>query len=153
MSAARDSDKAYESAIAAVDNVPGLLEGKAKDKLSQGSSSSRESGGDSSAGSNLSRCDIVNEKGRARVEAVPTKPEDDGSEDNENGRVARHLHRLSSSIETSKTGTHKDSTNKATSSSNHMHNTGAGKVNEATVEEPLGAAGGAKTKIGEPALS
>ena len=153
VSAAGDGDKADESSVAAVDDAPGLLESEAKDELSQGTSSSREGSGDGSTGSNGGRDDIINHKRRAWVEAIPAKPEDDCSKDNKDSRVSRHVHRLTRGIKTSKTGTHEDSTNKATSSSNHMHNTGAGKVDEAAVEEPLGAAGGARSKKGEPSLS
>ena len=153
MSTASDGDKADEGTIAGVDDAPSLLEEEAKDELGEGTGSTRKGCGHSSPGSNLCRGNIVNEEGRAGVESIPAKPEEDGSKDDEDCRMAGHINGLSSSVKASKAGSNKDGCSKTASATDHVHNTRTSEVNVAAVEEPLGAAGGSSESVGEPALA
>lgn len=68
-----------------------------------------------------------------------------------------HIDRLSSCIETSKARSNEDGSNKTASSTHHVHNSRASKVNVATVEKVLAAAREAQSRrgkeVGEPALA
>lgn len=89
-----DSNEADEDTVADANDIPRLLEKEANDKRGEATSSSRESGGDGSAGRDDATNSGVNSEVRAGVESVPAKPEKDRSEDDEDGGVARKVNWL-----------------------------------------------------------
>ena len=80
--------------------------------------------------------------GRAAVESVPAKPEDEGTEALENGGVAWDVHGLSVSSELSDARSEEVGSHEGSSSSSHVNNTASSKVKEA----------GPNVTVGEPAF-
>jgi hypothetical protein len=130
---AGDGDETSEDAVEGGGDVGGVLE---RDMDGEGGSTAGaggEGGGDGGAGGVLH---VLEREGGHGVETVPAEPQDEGTESGEDGGVAGHvLHLTGAGREAAGAGTKSDGAHERGAATSHVHDAGAGEVDQAVGAE------------------
>mmetsp|Transcript_11999 Transcript_11999/g.25068 ORF Transcript_11999/g.25068 Transcript_11999/m.25068 type:complete len:518 (+) Transcript_11999:290-1843(+) len=147
--AGRDGHKADEHIVGDGQQVPRLGLEEAEHQARQPAGRARQRGAHSSTAHDGRRLDRRDDEDRARVEAVPAKPQEARAQHDEGGGVAGHVDGVAVRVEAAHAWADEDSTPHAGEAANHVHDGRASKVDEATVEQ--GRAKGVIAPVSEPA--
>mmetsp|Transcript_15770 Transcript_15770/g.42384 ORF Transcript_15770/g.42384 Transcript_15770/m.42384 type:complete len:402 (+) Transcript_15770:182-1387(+) len=128
-----DGHEAREGTVERVQQVKVVQDELGKGEVGDRARRSGNSGCGRSKGDNFAETDDAQR--RARVEAVPAHPEDEGAQCLERGRVPRDIDDVALGIKSAQAGPHKEGTEQRTEAAHHVHRAAAGKVNHAHAEE------------------
>ena len=135
-----DADETGEAAVAHRDQVPDVVQVVVQrhgaDASARGGERRRD-GGTRDDASVIGGSIVKRHKGelRARVEAVPTEPENEGTENDERGGVTRH--RVDATVRRESTGARSDDggADQTSDATSHVHDARSGEIEHATAGE------------------
>mmetsp|Transcript_37837 Transcript_37837/g.45615 ORF Transcript_37837/g.45615 Transcript_37837/m.45615 type:complete len:301 (+) Transcript_37837:173-1075(+) len=123
-----DGHKTSQNTVQGGSDIGRVSDSAVQGKHSSSTSRGRQGGGDSDL---LSDIHVLESKGRARVESIPSEPEDEGAERCNDSRVSGNLDDGSVGTETSSAGAEENGTHKGSTTTSHVDNTGTGEVDHA----------------------
>ena len=141
-----DGNETSEGTVAHGNQVPDVVQVVVDDHGHETTAGGSQGGGDGGAGDDARAGD--NGELRARVEAVPADPEDEGTENNERGGVTRH--RVDAAVRSESAGTRADNpgAHQTGDAASHVHNTGTGEIKHAAAKKE----GAVRAPRAEPAF-
>ena len=148
-----DRNETGEASVAHGDEVPDMVQAVVDDHGGDATGGGGDGGGDGGAGDDSLGGFADNGKHGPGVEAVPSHPQDEGTENDEGSVVTGHGDGAAIRTEAAGTGTDNHGTHKTSETTNHVHNTGAGKVNHTNTVELVTGAGTVHLEGGEPSVA
>mmetsp|Transcript_25762 Transcript_25762/g.56125 ORF Transcript_25762/g.56125 Transcript_25762/m.56125 type:complete len:485 (-) Transcript_25762:408-1862(-) len=149
VAAGGDGDEAAQHTVAHSQQVPGLVTCEGQDEPHHTTSRAGQGGGHSGTSNDLGVVRCVGQDHGARVETIPSKPQQHSSKHHQCCGVAGHVHGLAVAIKAAHAGSNEHAAPEAGQTADHVHDARASKINEASAEQ-MGQ--GSSTGIAQPAV-
>mmetsp|Transcript_8516 Transcript_8516/g.22797 ORF Transcript_8516/g.22797 Transcript_8516/m.22797 type:complete len:292 (-) Transcript_8516:828-1703(-) len=120
MRTSSDRHKAHQHTVAQRNQIPGLVAPPCVDQASQTTCCAGQGGSHSSTCSDLSTGGICNDQHGARVETIPSEPQQHSAEHSKHHRVTGHVHRVAHGVKAAQAGAHKPGAHHASEAASHV---------------------------------